>query len=323
MNTISGVTPAAKSRLCSDSVSPKTGKVWVVVLHYGGADYTRKCLESLQNLSLPPDGIVLTDNCSPDNSGEAISREFPHVHYQQLPDNLGFAGGSNAGIRLCIERGADWIWLLNNDTEANPDSLEKLMEVASSSPEAGVLGALVQTPGKHGPVVSGTGIVDFKKAKTYERDVVDRSVAFKACEWISGCNLLVRAEAFTKVGGFDERYFLYFEDTDLCYRLNAAGWQCLVVPAAQLRHEGNVSTGEKLSAWRSYYHTRNRFLFFAQHAKGYQRILAFMLIATHVLRHTLVLPFRGTRGMRQLRAELLGFRDFLSGKFGKAGCLDF
>lgn len=317
--------PAGADHLSNSSCESthKSANVWVVVLHYGGPEHTRQCLVALSRLTFKPSGILLTDNCSPDASGRAIADEFPTVHFQQLPQNLGFAGGSNAGIRYCIERGADWIWLLNNDTVPDENSLARLMEIASTSPKAGVLGAVVYTPGNEGFVQSGTGTIDFKKAKTYERGVIDQSALSQQCQWISGCNLLFRSEAFSKVSGFDERFFLYFEDTDICYRLSHSGWQCLVVPAATLQHEGNVSTGEALSVWRSYYHTRNRLFFFTHHTRGLTRVLAFCTVFLHVLRHCLVLPFRGTAAKRQLRAELLGVRDFLTGKLGKSDCLDF
>ncbi len=322
MNRLSSTESPGESLLASTE-GKCAASIWIVVLHYGGPDYTRRCLNSLERLSLRPAGIVLTDNCSPDDSGKIIASDYPDIHFQKLPTNLGFAGGSNAGIRYCIERGADWIWLLNNDTEPDSESLARLVEVASTSPSAGVLGAVVYSPGPNGLVQSGTGTIDFKKAKTFERGTIDPSSASQSCQWISGCNLLFRAEAFNKLGGFEEDFFLYFEDTDLCLRLNQAGWDCLIVPGAHLKHTGGVSTGEDLSVWRSYYHTRNRLLFFMRHSKGNGRITAFIAVFSHVLRHCLVLPFRGKRGKRQLKAELLGLRDFIRGKFGKADCLDF
>lgn len=309
-----------------DSLPPTLAEqaaVWIVVLHYGGPEYSRRCLESLRKLSLRPTGIVLTDNCSPDSSGLSIANDFPEVELQALPENLGFAGGSNAGIRYCLERGAKWVWLLNNDTEPDADSLAKLMEVALEQPKAGALGALVYTPDKGTFSQSGAGTIDFVRAKTFEKEKVDQSAKFQSCQWLSGCNLLLRREAFLQADGFDERFFLYFEDVDLCRRIILNGWQCLLVPPARLKHIGCVSTGENLAIWRSYYHTRNRLLFFIRHSKGASSLPVWLAVGSHLLRHALVLPFRGTKGRRQLRAELLGLKDYLRGKFGKADSLDF
>lgn len=301
----------------------QSAKVWIVVLHYGGPDYTRRCLKSLQNLTLSPSGIVLTDNCSPDSSGKSIAADFPEIHFQQLPENLGFAGGSNAGIRFCLDRGADWVWLLNNDTEPEPESLQNLMSVAMNQPDSAALGALVYTPAQSGFVESGTGTIDFRRAKTFERGTVNSTSSYQPCQWLSGCNLLLRRQAFEQAAGFDEKFFLYFEDADLCHRLNLSGWKCLLVPSARVKHIGCVSTGDNLSVWRSYYHTRNRLLFFTRHSSKVGSVIAFLTIFLHVMRHAMVLPLKGDRGKRQLKAELLGLRDYMRGKFGKADCLDF
>ncbi|MBY0551919.1 MAG: glycosyltransferase family 2 protein [Candidatus Obscuribacterales bacterium] len=311
----------------TDATIPKTiaepAVVWIVVLHYGGPEYTRRCLDSLRKLTFRPAGIVLTDNCSPDSSGEAIANDFPEVEFQALPENLGFAGGSNAGIRFCIDRGAQWVWLLNNDTEPDTDSLAKLMQVAAARPQAGALGAVVYSPNKEGFSQSGSGTIDFVRAKTFEKGSVDQTAAFQSCQWLSGCNLLLRREAFSQANGFDEKFFLYFEDADLCHRLILNRWECLLVPSAHLKHIGCVSTGENLAVWRAYYHTRNRLLFFMRHSKGTDSLFAWLAVGTHLLRHAIVLPFRGKKGQRQLKAEMLGLRDFMRGTFGKADCLDF
>lgn len=298
-------------------------KVFVAVLHYTGAEDTRACLQAVKGLNYAPFEILVTDNCSPDGSGKLIAQEFPECHHLSLPENLGFAGGSNAGINWCIEHGADWVWILNNDTQVDPDALTHLMRIAEKETQAGIIGAAIFTPNKNGYSRSGTGTIDFKKAKTFERGQIDESADSIACQWVSGCNMLIRATAFKQANGFDENFFLYLEDTDLCWRMNESGWKCLFVPKATIKHAGGASTKGKLAVWRSYYYTRNRLLFFMKNRKGTAALPALMSIYSHLLRHCLVLPFRGEDGRRQLKAELLGLRDYLNGNFGKAKCLDF
>lgn len=307
----------------SPSESKLHPKVFVAVLHYTGADNTRACLRSVKKLNYKDFEVLVTDNCSPDGSGKLIAQEFPECHHLSLPDNLGFAGGSNAGINWCIERGADWVWILNNDTEVDPSSLGNLVEVAERENQAGIIGAAILTPSATGYSRSGTGSIDFNKAKTFERGQVDDNAQSIECQWVSGCNMLVRASAFKEMNGFDERFFLYFEDTDLCWRMNQAGWKCLFVPSARINHEGGASTQGKLAVWRSYYYTRNRFLFFMKNRTGLAALPTLLSIYSHLARHCLVLPFRGENGRRQLKAELLGLKDYLNGSFGKATCLDF
>lgn len=298
-------------------------RVWLAVLHYQKPENTRECLKSLLALDYPSPEILVTDNCSPDGSLPLLCKQFPDLNFLALPTNLGFAGGANASIRYCIEHGADWIWLLNNDTVVSPDSLSLLMEAALVNERAALLGASVYTTNEKSVHRSGSGKIDFIKAKTFEKGLIDDSVQTMDCAWLSGCNLLIRAQAFEACGGFDEDFFLYFEDTDLCHRLKQAGWQCLLVPAARVDHEGGASTAGSLNIWRSYYYTRNRLLFFLKHRKGLATLPILFSVAIHLLRHCLVLPFRGKNGRRQLKAELLGLRDYCSGTFGKADCLDF
>ena len=297
--------------------------VWILVLHWQASHYTRACLASLRALTYPNYRILLLDNGSPDQSGGSIARHFPEACLFRLEENLGFAGGCNAGIQYCLERGAEWIWILNNDTKVGLDSLDRLISAAQGNPRAAALGAMVMTGAGEQFVASGPGEIDFRRAKTYLRKEVPGNLPIVDCQWLSGSNLLLRAEAIRQVGGFDEAYFLYFEDTDLCWRLGQSGWRCLLVPAARVEHVGGGSTEGKRTYWRAYYYTRNRLIFFLRYLKGLGRLPALFFIAGHLVRHTLVLPFRGQSGRYQLKAELLGLSDYLGKRLGKASCLDW
>lgn len=302
---------------------PVTDAVWVLVLHYQNAEDTRRCLQSLRSLDYPNVRVLLLDNGSPDFSGQEAASGFSEATFVRLPDNLGFAGGCNAGVSLCKEQGAKWVWLLNNDTLVEPGTLSALMAKAESSPKAGLLGAQVYTAHGEGFVPSGGGEIDFVRGKTHERKSVPDGCSAMECDWISGCNLLVRVDAFQSVGGFDESFFLYFEDTDLCMRLRQAGWQCLMVPSARINHIGLRSTEGARSTWRHYYYIRNRLLFFHKHLPSQRRLSVTLAVTGHLARHSLTLPFRGEKGRRRLKAELLGYRDYWQHRFGKATCLDW
>ena len=114
-------------------------------MHWRGGDHTKTCLTSLRSLSYPNFKTLLVDNGAPEKDGEAIARQFPEAALLKLPENLGFAGGANAGINYCLAEGAKWIWLLNNDTKVDIDSLSLLMECAKKHSDAGVIGAMVHT----------------------------------------------------------------------------------------------------------------------------------------------------------------------------------
>lgn len=306
---------------------PQEPSVWALVLHWRGIEYTRRCLTSLKEIHKPNFNILLVDNGSEETDettdGAKLQSEFPGIELLRLETNQGFAGGCNAGMRYCLDKGADLIWLLNNDTTIPTDSLDKLLAVSAANPKAAALGASIVENEEDGraKTVQARGVIDFTKAKTYlKRDAEGPTVD---CEWLSGSNLLLRADALKEVGLFDESYFLYFEDTELCHRLRLKGWKCLLVPDAIIAHTGNASTTGKRRFWRDYYYTRNRFLFFSQYLPGAKRLPAYAFIFSHLLRHTLVLPFRGEKGRNQLRAELLGARDFFKNSLGRATCLDW
>lgn len=297
--------------------------VWILVLHWRGIDLTRACLESVQKLSYGNRKILLVDNGSDDNDGKKLETEFPQVTVLRLSENFGFAGGCNRGMEYCLENAADYIWLVNNDARVADDSLSLLMQQAQQKSDAGALGGAVvdslSANEKH--VEASRGTINFKSAKT---KVVSQMVTEPTyADWLHGSNLLLRAKTLREVGLFDERYFLYFEDTELCHRMNLKGWKCLFVPNAMIEHLGSASTQDSRRHWRSYYYIRNRFLFFNTYLKGPAAIPATFNMLTHVARHALVLPFRGEEGKNKLRAELLGARDYYNQKFGKATCLDW
>ncbi|MBA3992256.1 MAG: hypothetical protein C0469_01930 [Cyanobacteria bacterium DS2.3.42] len=302
---------------------PQEPSIWALVLHWRGIDYTRRCLTSLKETQNRNFRILLVDNGSDDKDGEKLKNEYPEIDLLRLETNHGFAGGCNAGMHYCLEKSADLIWLLNNDTTVPAETLNKLVEIARENPKAAAIGACIvenEADGRSN-TVQARGVIDFTRAKTFlKRDAHGRAVD---CEWLSGSNLLLRADALKQAGLFDETYFLYFEDTELCHRLRLKGWQCILVPDAVIAHTGNASTTGKRRFWRDYYYTRNRFLFFSQYLPGIKKIPAFAFIFAHLIRHTIVLPFRGEKGRNQLRAELLGARDFFQNSFGRAKCLEW
>lgn len=297
--------------------------VWILVLHWRGYDFTWECLDSLQKLTYGSRRILLVDNGSDNHDGKELQSEFPECSLLRLEDNFGFAGGCNRGMEFCLNEKADFIWLVNNDAKVAPDSLSELITEAVKNPKVGAFGGVVvnslEATEKH--IEASRGTINFRSAKT--KVVSDKVTAPTFAEWLHGSNLLLKAEALKAVGLFDERYFLYFEDTELCHRMNLAGWKCLFVPSAEIEHLGSASTQDSRRYWRSYYYIRNRFLFFNSYLQGGAKILATARMLSHVARHALVLPFRGDEGRKKLRAELLGTRDYFNKQFGKAKCLQW
>jgi GT2 family glycosyltransferase len=307
--------------------------VTVLVLHWRGMEKTRRCLTSLRATSYQNSHVLLVANGSPNGDSAQLATEFPEVEVLTLDRNYGFAGGCNRGMEKALADQADFIWLLNNDAIAKPESIEHLVKAAIANPEAGALGAIVLEGHSSTAEEAGLGEINFKKAKTYLRKTgQDKSGSqtsskqekgLYSCSWLSGSNLLLRSSALSKVGLFDERYYLYFEDVELCKRLTDAGFKCLLVPGSTIEHEGNASTQGGLSLWRSYYHSRNRLLFFMQYCSPSQRPIALLSIWGHFIKHCFTLPLRGKAGRARLKAEWLGLNDYYSKRLGPATCLDW
>ncbi len=294
---------------------------------------TRRCLTSLRATSYQNSHVLLVANGSPDGDSAQLATEFPEVEVLTLDRNYGFAGGCNRGMEKALADQADFIWLLNNDAIAKPESIEHLVKAAIANPEAGALGAIVLEGHSSTAEEAGLGEINFKKAKTYLRKTgqdkgssqtsTQQEKGGYSCSWLSGSNLLLRSSALSKVGLFDERYYLYFEDVELCKRLTDAGFKCLLVPGSTIEHEGNASTQGGLSLWRSYYHSRNRLLFFMQYCSPSQRPIALLSIWGHFIKHCFTLPLRGKAGRARRTAEWIGLNDYYSKRLGPATCLDW
>jgi GT2 family glycosyltransferase len=299
--------------------------VWALILHWRSLERTRACLQSLRSVTFDNLKVLLIDNGSEGKDTSALSKEFPEVSIVRLEENHGFAGGCNVGINCCLNNGAQFIWLLNNDAVVAPNCLDLLVETAAQNERIAACGAAMSSVPSHliedGIGTAGRGIIDFRRAKTFLKPDLPTSPV--ECDWLCGASLLLRVEALKQAGNFDERYFLYFEDTELCARLRKHGWKCVLVPEAKIEHAGGSSTAGNLEYWRAYYYTRNRLLFFLTYCPPLLRFLAIPSIVAHITRHIFVLPFRGREARNKLRAELLGLSDFLQRRFGKAQCLDW
>lgn len=324
-----------------------TSKVVVLVLHWKGIDKTRACLRSLQTLAYGDVSVLVVDNGSSDNDGQTLKKEFDEsspsagskkldLQVLRLDRNYGFAGGCNKGMEHILQGALGekpgYIWLLNNDALTKPETLTRLVDALKDNEKAGAAAALVVEGGtdNQARIATGLGRINFSKAKTYLSPLPDAGAQTNspdsyaiACDWVTGSNLLLKTRVLEEIGTFDERFFLYFEDVDLCHRFNKAGYQCLLVLDTVIDHEGSGSTQGGLSLWRAYYHTRNRLLFFSKNSPPALRGLALATITSHVLKHCLTLPWRGAAGRAKLKAELLGLRDFYAGDFGEAKCLDW
>jgi GT2 family glycosyltransferase len=241
--------------------------ITAVVLNTNRKDDTLACLQALAGSRYPELHVIVLDNHSTDGSPEAIRSAFPDVTVVQLERNLGYAGNNNVGIQLALESGADWIFVENEDTLVEPGCFEAMIATAQANPRIGVIGPLVYTfdPGRI--ISSGGGRVRWSvaDAENVAMGAEDHGqLSAGPVDFINGCGLLISREAVQRVGGLDESFFIYFEETDWCQRVRKAGFEVWFEPRAVMRHKAPI-TWVGFGPSTLYYMTRNRIRFFARH----------------------------------------------------------
>jgi GT2 family glycosyltransferase len=245
-------------------------RVAVVIPMWNQHELTRRCLESLRQLRPSPDPVVVVDNDSWPDPADALRASWPGVRVLRMGSNLGFAAGSNQGLRYALAANADAVLLLNNDAWVAPDSLTHLLRALAEDERiaaAGVKTLTDETPPRihaaysavtfHGPLVRVEGWLESRlDAFDDERDV----------ESVSGGAVLLRASALASVGLFDEEFFAYHEDVDWCVRARALGWRIRYVPSARVHHRMHASTGGGYASPMVYLLARSAVLFVRKHA---------------------------------------------------------
>jgi GT2 family glycosyltransferase len=178
-------------------------------------------------------------------------------------DNIGFARGNNIGIRQARKDGAEYILLLNDDTEVAPDFLTILINAAEASPDAGILGPKIFRFGEPDRVwFAGAQFNHDTCEATTEYEQTDQSedAIVVESDYISGCALLIKMDTIEKIGMLDERFFLYWEDVDWGLRCSKAGLKNLVVPTSHIWHKISVTSDGIDSLIRAYHKTRSHLL---------------------------------------------------------------
>lgn len=224
---------------------PQPPRASVIVLNYNGGRLLEDCLHSLASQELEGGfEVLLVDNESTDGSPEAAVGRFPDVRLVRAGKNLGFAGGNNLGIEQARGR---HVVLINNDARARPGWLAALVEAAESDPRVGAVTCKVlfaEPPG----VIQNAGSLLLSDGSGAERgyEQPDRGQFDTAEEVfaICGAGVLLSRAMLEDVGGFDDAFFLYYEDTDLSWRMRLRGWKVIYEPRAVIEHVHSHTSGE-------------------------------------------------------------------------------
>jgi GT2 family glycosyltransferase len=238
-----------------------TKRVVVVVLNWNGWKDTIACLKSLQLQSYTNFEVLVIDNASTDSSFAEITSAVPDVQVLQSGANLGFGGGCNVGIRQALLERADYVWLINSDATADPHALAALVELADASPGVASVGSVVYEAESADQIQLWGG----GRVRLWTGECQNQFSATQL-DFISGASVLLRCAALEDVGLFDEStYFMYWEDTDLSFRLREANWQLAVAETSRVWHRQSASVG-KGSALLDEYFTRSGVRFLRRYA---------------------------------------------------------
>jgi hypothetical protein len=268
--------------MSDESVRPS---ISVIIVNYNGKKFLSNCLNSIFRQTYFPFEVIMVDNASHDGSVEYVQQNFPDVKMLIQSTNLGFAGGTNAGIRVAK---SEFVFTLNNDTIADPHLLEEIVRPMQLDSHVGVCGAKMLLPDGR---INSTAICISRSGAAWDRGMGEPDhgqydipeEVFGACAGAA----LYRRSILEEIGLFDEDFFLYMEDVDLAFRAQLAGWKCMYVPSARVVHihGGTAGPGSDMAI---YYGNRNLLWYII---KNFPPRILFLSIPWIIVRNCFDIPY--------------------------------
>jgi GT2 family glycosyltransferase len=291
--TATPAAPARREQPCAGT-QVDTFDVSVCIVSWNIKDLLRDCLNSLkaQAGDVRYETIVV-DNASSDGSAEMVQREFPWVKLVDPKANLGFGRANNLAYQHSTGR---WVLLLNPDTVVLDRAIEKLVRFADQHPEAGAVGGRTLkkdgvslersccwgSPGLWPLFCKSLGLhIIFKNSAIFNREAMDywQRDSVREVGVITGCCLMIRREVYEQTGGFDDHFFMYAEETDLCWRIRKTGGRLVFCPEAQIIHLVGESA-KKATSNRLFHINRALLKLFRKHYGKAYMLLANLLMCT-------------------------------------------
>lgn len=255
-------------------------KIFIIILNWNGKKDTIECLKSLEELRTPDSELrtIVIDNGSTDGSVEEIQkltlrlRSGQELKIIENKENLGFAEGNNVGVKYALENGADYVIILNNDTVVPKNFLNLFKN------DADIIGPVIKFKHEGKWVYDYGGYLNWwiGRPKHYELPHYTLNPSAYTLSYLSGCCLLIKRKVFEKIGLFDERFFLYFEDLDFCLRAKKAGFKIALESKVVILHKlgGSVGRWSKTAIWHN---LRSNFIFISKHL-GWRRPIGYIYL---------------------------------------------
>lgn len=304
-------------------------RVAIIILNWNNAADTLQCLNSVRQQSYDNLLTIVVDNASEDESVRQIRMAYPDTAVIVNHRNLGYAEGNNVGMAyaLGLHPQVDYLCILNNDTTIAPDFIARLVATAESDPTIGIVGPKMYTMEPANQLFAAGSSIDWQQGRLNHRGIGWRESAESFfpqsadVDFIVGCGVLIRRGVLEEIGLFDTRYFLNFEDVDLCMRVRVAGYRVYYEADAHLWHRVSASLGQG-SPRNTYYMVRNAFLFFGTHRKRPQRWWTHGRVLVRTSGHVAVWTVKHAGELAYQRkrvAALFGIRDAMLGRYGEMG----
>lgn len=248
----------------------RPANVWVSIVHWNGGDLTRKCVASVMAQDYPDVNVVIIDNGSSDDTVSEIARESPRIHVLRNSTNEGFTGGQNRGISYALSHDADFVLLLNQDATLMDGCIKDMVSLAGTDDRIGMVSPVVYY--SHAPsdiqfCGSWLDTVELRIHGSHAIEPVRQLMASdpaSICLW--GTALMLRSDLVKAIGSFDQRFFAYYEDSDLSVRASNGGWRNVVCFSAGALHLGHQSRLTRPPHF-FYFMARNEILFWAKTLK--------------------------------------------------------
>ena len=285
-----------------NTIPIKSSFISIIIVNHNGLPFTQKCIESLYQFTTSRlFEIIVVDNNSRDGSVEAIKTQYPKVKVIALQQNIGFGKANNVGASVSI---GEYLFFVNNDTIFKEDIILHLGQFLQENHTCGAVGPLLLNSDgsyqhSYGKFPSLINELRTKRDATVFKDI-PKNRSPKQVDWVSFAAVMIRRSAFEKINGFDDRYFMYFEDADLCFRLQNAGFQIYYCAEYSLIHIGGGSRSQEVATMIKTEYRHSQLLFYALHRSGFESLALRLYLFLRFL-----YPFLCTRGEEHRQARLV------------------
>jgi GT2 family glycosyltransferase len=293
--------------------------VAIILLNWNTPQQSYKCIASdLKYCDKRNFDIILADNGSTDDSLPFLKTKFPDLHFIENQKNLGFAEGNNRALDYSLNKGYTYSFLLNTDTEIDQEVIEPLLNYLDKNEEVGAVQPAIYWMHKPNKLWNGPCYFNPYLGRTYSNnnEINKDDLKIENTDWLTGCAMMIRNEALKESGFFTEKFFLYYEDVDLSFRIRQAGYNLHYLPTVKVYHEAGASgkqvTKSKegtLSPIIHYYLSRNKLWIVRRYASMF--LLPFIILAHFFYYGSLFIYFVVRRRWKKARLLLKGIKEGL------------